>query len=127
MFPAKPGHLVIITMELGCILRKHSVEISYSYNCRITAVVAHTVRDESESSSAHTRLKKGVYVLIGFDDGCAALYFLMETSNYSLMQVFKVTPKLGKKQPVINIKVSNLDLILICAYSVWVYYDIFKK
>ena len=131
MFPIKPGHLSIVTMELGCILRKHSVEISYSYNCKITAITTLTIREPDTANTSpqdnNSRLRKGVYILIGFDDGCVVLYLMLESSNYSLVQILKIHPKLPRKQPVINIKPINNDLILVCAYSVWVYPGIFKK
>jgi hypothetical protein len=131
MFPIKPGHLSIVTMELGCILRKHRVEIAYSYNCKITAITTLTIRDPDTANTSpqdnNSRFRKGVYILIGFDDGCVVLYLMLESSNYSLVQVLKIHPKLPRKQPVINIKPINNDLILVCAYSVWVYPGIFKK
>lgn len=43
------------------------------------------------------------------------------------MHIFKIKPKLPRKEPVINALIHNCDLIVGCAYTIVTYVKIFEK
>lgn len=95
----------------------------YAYTYKITAIAMITMGANREGF----RLSKGVYALIGFDDGTFSLYIVMESGNHPLVQVFRMRPQLTRKEPVINFLVYKTNLIVVTAFNVIVYDKLFEK